>query len=626
MRQVLVTGSDTGAGKTQVVAALARLLATDGAHVQIVKVVETGRAADAVEKGDAERARHLSRADVAAFTLATFPAPLAPPVAAALVGKEIIFDDLLARLNSLADCDWRILEGAGGIATPLDVAGRDWADFASAVNVDAMIVVVPDRLGAINQARLAYARAKQTGVHVGVWLNAVTPIDSAVAASNRSSLSSLGVPLWAEQAHDAVAPLDAAAVRRQLAVERVDPNALGSGGAQTSALGSMRSTLPSGDLAAHVREFLEDRESKGLRRVLRVTETAPDTLNLADNDYLALARDPAVAKAVAAAVHEYGSSASASPLVTGWHKPHARLVERLGAWHGFPGGLLWNSGYAANSAVLGVLPTKGDLVLADRLIHHSMIAGLLRSGARLRRYEHLNLDQLEAMLAAAQKSARAIFVVTESVFSMDGDFPDLTRMADIKRRHGFCWIVDEAHGLGWYGPEGAGLVRESGVEKDVDVLVGTLGKTLASGGAYTLFRHEAVRDYVVNTAGEFIYSTSLSPLNVAAADAALSRVHELAPQQKEWQAASQNFRETLRRDGWVVPKGNSPIVPVRLDDAEAAVSLADTLREAGVFAAAIRPPTVPAGTSRLRFSLKRTFGAAEGQRVLNVMNRWRAAR
>jgi len=642
MRQVLVTGSDTGAGKTQVVAALARLLATDGAQVQIVKVVETGRAANAVAEGDAERARLLSGAEVAAFTLATFPAPLAPPVAAALVGEEIIFDDLLNRLHALAPCDWRILEGAGGIATPLDAAGQDWADFARAVGVDAMIVVVPDRLGSINQARLAYGRAKQTGLHAGVWLNAASAVDTAVAESNRGSLIALGVPLWAEQAHGALAPCDAAAVRGHLLgepiskVERVGPQSPACDSIPTGAWGATRATQTQANrgsaekesdaLATRAREFFAERESKGLRRVLRVTETASDTLNLADNDYLALARDPAVAKAVAAAVHEYGSSASASPLITGWHKPHARLVERLGAWHGFPGGLLWNSGYAANSAVLGVLPTKGDLVLADRLIHHSMIAGLLRSGARLRRYEHLNLDHLEAMLAAAQKSARAIFVVTESVFSMDGDFPDLTRMADIKRRHGFCWIVDEAHGLGWYGPEGAGLVRESGVEKDVDVLVGTLGKTLASGGAYTLFRHEAVRDYVVNTAGEFIYSTSLSPLNVASADAALSRVHELAPQQKEWQAASQNFRETLRRDGWVVPKGNSPIVPVRLDDSEAAVSLADTLREAGVFAAAIRPPTVPAGTSRLRFSLKRTFGAAEGQRVLNVMSRWRAAR
>ena len=201
---------------------------------------------------------------------------------------------------------------------------------------------------------------------------------------------------------------------------------------------------------------------------------------------------------------------------------------------------------------------------------------------------------------------------------------ELGRMAALKRRYGFFWIVDEAHGLGWYGPKGAGLVREIGVEGDVDVLVGTLGKTLASGGAYTLFQSEAVRDYVVNLAGEFIYSTALPPANAAAAGAALTRVGELAPQQHEWRAVSREFRADLRRAGWVVPKGDSPIVPVRLDTAEAAVALAAALRTAGILAAAVRPPTVPAGTSRLRFSLKRTFGATEARRVLAVMNRWRA--
>ncbi len=627
MRQVLVTGSDTGAGKTHVVAALARLLAVDGARVQIVKVVETGRAAADVEAGDAVRAQRMSGADVAAFTLATFPAPLSPPVAAAMVGEKIIFADLLLRLRALAPCDWRIIEGAGGIATPLDEQGRDWADFARAVEVDATILVVPDRLGAINQARLTYGRAKQVGlVHAGVWLNAVTPVDHAVAAANRSSLLALGVPLWAEQAHGAMEPLDAAAVRRYLLEGGTrPPDGFSSAHVEeTRPEAGFHHENESGDLASRVRELLDERESKGLRRALRVTQPTDETLNLADNDYLALSRDPTIAQAVATAVLEYGSSAAASPLITGWREPHAQLVAQLSAWHGLPFGLLWTSGYAANAAVLSVLPTKGDLVLADRLIHHSMIAGLLRSGARLRRYEHLNLDQLESMLAAEQNMARQVFVATESVFSMDGDFPDLSRMAELKHRFGYFWIVDEAHGLGWYGPQGAGLVRELGVERDVDVLIGTLGKTLASGGAYTLFQNEAVRDYVVNLAGEFIYSTALPPANAVAAGAAITRVGELAAQQNEWRAVSREFRSDLRRAGWEAPEGDSPIVPVRLDTAEAAVSLAAALRTAGILAAAVRPPTVPAGTSRLRISLKRTFGAPEAKRVLEVMNRWRS--
>jgi 8-amino-7-oxononanoate synthase len=282
--------------------------------------------------------------------------------------------------------------------------------------------------------------------------------------------------------------------------------------------------------------------------------------------------------------------------------------------------MLWTSGYAANAAVLSGLPQRDDLVLADRLIHHSMIAGLLRSGARLQRYEHLRLDRLAQHLASVAGTGRQVFVVTESVFSMDGDYPDLRQMAELKQRFGFCWVVDEAHALGWYGPEGAGLVRAAGVEGDVDVLVGTLGKTLASGGAYTLFRDAALRDYLVNTAGEFIYSTAMPPTSAAAALAAIERVVALSPEQPQWHALSRRFRAQLRTAGWNAPDGDSPIVPVNLEKPERALALARSLRDAGIVAGAIRPPTVPAGTSRLRFSLKRTVTAADLDRVLAALH------
>jgi 8-amino-7-oxononanoate synthase len=484
---------------------------------------------------------------------------------------------------------------------------------------------VPDRLGAINQARLACARAASAELRAGVWLNATAPVGRDVAESNRAGLRAAGVPLWAEQAQGAALPDNPEELIERLdEVERVAPNALDSS-ESISALGTTRSTLDASWLE-RCRRTLAGRDEKKLRRTLRVTPRREGELNLADNDYLDLAHDPALAAAVAAAVAEHGTSASASPLITGWRELHARLVGALCAWHGFSCGLLWSSGYAANSAVLGGLPARGDLVLADRLIHHSMVAGLLRSGARLQRYEHLHLDQLENLLARAQPPGRAVFVVTESVFSMDGDYPDLVRMAELKRRYGFCWIVDEAHALGWYGPEGAGLVRAAGVESAVDVFVGTLGKTLAAGGAYTLVREEAVRDYFVNTAGEFIYSTAFPPANAAAALAALGRVRALAAQQAEWQERSRAFRAALRSAGWPAPVGESPVVPVRLDDEDAALALAGALREAGIYVAAVRPPTVPAGTSRLRFSLKRTFTAADSERVLAAMAAWRARR
>jgi 8-amino-7-oxononanoate synthase len=599
MRTLLVTGSDTGVGKTHVVGVLARLCAAGGAKVQIVKIVETGTDHLPNGVGDAERARQLAGVDLAAFTLVSFPIPLSPPAAAARAGAELSLERLVAQLGALPECDWRICEGAGGIATPVDDRGRDWADFAAALGTPAVVIVVPDRLGAINQGRLAYARAVQMGLSAGVWLNAAEPVDPMVAASNREGLSAAHVPLW-----NGLADLT--------------PRSREEVGGQTVAAGWLE----------RCRIELAERDHQRLRRRLRVTTPGAGELNLADNDYLDLARDPAVIAAATRAAARHGTSAAASPLITGWREPHARLVEALAAWHGFPCGLLWSSGYAANSAVLGTLPRRGDLILADRLVHHSIVAGMLRSGARLQRYPHLQLEELERRLgeARAAEPARPIFVVTESLFSMDGDYPDLARLAELKRRHGFCWILDEAHALGWYGPNGAGLARAAGVEGEVDVLVGTLGKTLASGGAYALFRDEAVRDFLINLAGEFIYSTSLPPATAAAACAALDRIQALAPGQPEWHERSRAFRAALQAAGWSVPAGESPIVPVRLDDEEAALSLAEALGAAGIRAGAVRPPTVPAGTSRLRFSLKRTFRREDADRVLAAMAAWRGRR
>lgn len=599
MRTILVTGSDTGVGKTHVVGELARQCAAGGANVQIVKVVETGTDALPDGEGDAARARRLAGGAPAAFTLVSLPVPLSPPAAAALAGVPLSLEALVAKLQALPPCDWRICEGAGGIATPVDDRARDWADFAAAIGPQAVVIVVADRLGAINQGRLAHARATEAGLAAGVWLNAVGPVDPVVAGSNREGLGAARVPLWNRLAD------------------------LAGGGDEAEAV-----PAAAAGWLERCRSELADRDRRRLRRHLRVTALPPGGLNLADNDYLDLAHDPAVVAAAAAAAAAHGTSAAASPLITGWREPHARLVEALGAWHGFSSGLLWSSGYAANSAVLATLPRRGDLVLADRLVHASIVAGMLASGARVQRYAHLQLDELERRLAADRAShpGRTIFVVTESVFSMDGDYPDLARLAALKRRHGFCWILDEAHALGWYGPGGAGLARAQGVERDVDILVGTLGKTLASGGAYTLFHEEAVRDTLVNRAGEFIYSTALPPANAAAAGAALERIRVLAADQAAWQAASRDFRAALRGAGWAAPEGDSPIVPVRLDDEEAALALADFLRSAGIRAGVVRPPTVPAGTSRLRLSLKRTFRREDADRVLAVLAEWRRGR
>ncbi|HTJ77496.1 MAG TPA: dethiobiotin synthase [Rariglobus sp.] len=604
MRTVFVTGSDTGVGKTQVVAALARLFAGTGARVQIVKAVETGRPLGSPHGGDAARALEVAGVAGEVFTLASFSAPLAPLAAAEIDGVLFSLETMTDVLSRLPACDWRIVEGAGGIAVPVDADGRDWADFAAVIEAERVVLVVADRLGAINQARLTHAYAEKRGLTCGVWLNGAVPVDEQVAASNRNGLRAAKVSIWAEQKHAAVLPENPDEVLQLL----LKPSA------QKPGAGAV-------DIFQRCEESLAARERRGLRRRLRVFSDGENILNLADNDYLALSRDHSVAEAVGRAAREYGTSAAASPLITGWREPHERLMGELCAWHGFPCGLLWTSGYAANAGVLGVLPAKGDLVLADRLIHHSMIAGLLKSGARLQRYRHLNLDQLEEMLTAA--AGHTVFVVTESVFSMDGDYPDMKRMAELKRRHGFFWIVDEAHGLGWYGLQGAGLAKAAGVEGDIDIFVATLGKALASGGAYTLFRSEAVRDQVMNMAGEFVYSTAMPPTAAEGASAALARVRELAVSQNEWQGMSRRFRVQLLEAGWEALQGDSPVVPVKIGEAARVVALANALRDEGILAAAVRPPTVPEGTSRLRFSLKRTFNGNDARRVLAAMDAWR---
>lgn len=606
MRSILVTGSDTGVGKTWVVGALARLLGRGDRPVQIVKVVETGRGPGT--EGDAALALRRAGGLGEAFTLASFPLPVAPAFAAAAAGGGISMEELADRASALPDCAWRIFEGAGGIATPVDGRGRDWADFAAEAGAEAVVIVVADRLGAINQARLACGRAAQAGLRAGVWLNRISPLESEVAESNRAGLRSAGVAIWAEQGPGEELPSGPEAALDAICPPEPRAQAVPPAGAP--------------GIGERCRLALAGRDRLKLRRRLRVTSAGPGILNLADNDYLGLARDPAVAAAAAEAAGRWGTSASASPLITGWREVHEELVRTLCAWHGFGCGLLWSSGYAANSAVLGTLPAPGDPALADRLIHRSMIAGLRRSGARIRRYPHLDLDSLERWLGPG-RAARPVFVVTESVFSMDGDYPDLRRLAELRRRSGFFWVLDEAHALGWYGPQGAGLAAAAGVAGEVDVLVGTFGKALASGGAYTLFRDEAVRDYLVNFAGEFVYSTALAPTCAAAALAAAKRVRELAARQGDWQASSRAFRAALRAGGWAAPEGDSPVVPVRFDTEEAALSLAESLRGEGILAAAVRPPTVPAGTSRLRFSLKRGLGAGDFERVLRAMDSWR---
>lgn len=372
-------------------------------------------------------------------------------------------------------------------------------------------------------------------------------------------------------------------------------------------------------LLQRLRQALVQREGSALRRRL-VARVADDRrVNLADNDYLGLARDPAVVAAATVALQTWGASSSASPLVTGYTELHQKLERTLAAWQGYEHGLVLNTGYAANAAVLGGLPRKGDLILADRLVHASMLDGILKSGARLRRFAHNDLDALELMLHEEPALDGVIFVVTESVYSMDGDSPDLRRLAALRRRFGFCWVLDEAHATGWYGATGSGLQEGQGVPAAADIVVGTLGKGLGSHGAYVLAHAPEVRDALINFAGEFIYSTYLAPAAAAAALSAIDRVRELAAERPALHALSVEWRDGLCAAGFAVPAGDSPIIPLILGDSDVTLRYAEALRGAGFLVSAIRPPTVPVRTGRIRISLRRGLPADSLPSFLSVL-------
>jgi 8-amino-7-oxononanoate synthase len=363
-------------------------------------------------------------------------------------------------------------------------------------------------------------------------------------------------------------------------------------------------------LLKRLRQSLAQREGSSLRRKLTARASADTRVNLADNDYLGLSRDSAVVAAGVAALQEWGASSSASPLVTGYTEIHQKLEQTLAAWQGYAHGLVMNTGFSANSAVLGGLPKKGDLILADRLVHASMLDGIMASGARLRRFAHNDLDALELMLHEEPALDGVIFVVTESVYSMDGDSPDLKRLASLRKRFGFCWVLDEAHATGWYGATGSGLQEEQGAFAAADIVVGTLGKGLGSQGAYVLSHAPEVRDALINFAGEFVYSTYLAPSCAAAALAAVERVKGMSAERADLQALSHAWRDGLVEAGFAVPSGDSPIIPLILGDSDVTLKYATALRAAGFMVSAIRPPTVPVRTGRIRISLRRGLSPA----------------
>ncbi|HSM93547.1 MAG TPA: 8-amino-7-oxononanoate synthase [Anaeromyxobacteraceae bacterium] len=354
---------------------------------------------------------------------------------------------------------------------------------------------------------------------------------------------------------------------------------------------------------------LADLEAKGLRRSLEtigpaqgpVVEVGGRSLvNLCSNDYLGLAADARLRRAAAEAALREGAGSGASRLVAGDLPIHGELERAIAAFHGTEAALLFNSGYHANAGLPPALVGRGDAIFSDVLNHASIVDGAILSRADFVRYRHCDVEELSGLLA--RSTARRKLVVTDAVFSMDGDAAPLREIAALCERHGAMLYVDEAHAVGVLGPTGAGLAEELGVKAQVDVEMGTLGKALGSFGAYAAGERR-LRDLLLTRARSFVFTTALPPAACGATLAALAIVRGEPERRARLRALCDRMRAGLTALGFDVSRVVSPIFPVVLGSEARALAAAAGLRDRGWFVRAIRPPTVPAGTSRLRVAL-----------------------
>ena len=348
----------------------------------------------------------------------------------------------------------------------------------------------------------------------------------------------------------------------------------------------------------------------------------PPLLDLASNDYLGFSRHPAVRAAAAAELQRSGLGAGASRLISGTRPVHEQLEEALADWLGRERALLFPSGFQANLAAVAALADRHSLVLADRLIHHSLLAGVKACGARLQRFAHNDLADLERRLSQARldQPERRLLVLSESLFSMEGTSPDLPALQAICAAHGAALLLDEAHALGVLGPGGRGLGQRG--DTAPALISGTFGKAFGSGGAF-LAGDALVIEWLLQHSGPFRYTTALAPPLAAGALAALQLLQE---QERHGQAPgvallerAGRWRDALQAAGWPRPAGQGPILPLLVGGDGQALALQQRLEQAGLLSVAIRPPTVPEGTARLRLVLRHDLPAGSLARLLEAL-------
>ena len=373
-------------------------------------------------------------------------------------------------------------------------------------------------------------------------------------------------------------------------------------------------------------ERLEQRRRQGLYRQRSTLASAqgPEVmvdgqrlLNFCSNDYLGLASHPEVMAAMTLAVQNYGTGSGASHLVCGHSREHHLLEEELAQATGRERALLFSTGYMANLGTISALVGKGDAIFEDRLNHASLLDGGLLSGARFQRFRHADLQDLQQRLQSSDATHKLI--VLDGVFSMDGDLSPLPGLAELARTYDAWLMVDDAHGFGCLGRRGAGSVEHFGLDPlQVPILMGTLGKALGSFGAFVA-GSEALIEYLIQAARPYIYTTALPPAVAAATRTALRLMQAEDWRRQHLQRLIQRFRSGARDLGLQLMASDTAIQPVLVGDVDRAMQASAQLRQRGFWVAAIRPPTVPRGTSRLRITLSAAHSNAQVDELLAAL-------
>ena len=343
-------------------------------------------------------------------------------------------------------------------------------------------------------------------------------------------------------------------------------------------------------------------------------------INFSANDYLGLSRHPSLIERAREYAEKYGAGATASRLITGTYDVHEQLEKKMAKAFNREAALLFNSGFQANSTIVSTLTDRHSLILADKLSHNSLLQGAMLSRATLQRFDHNNIDHLKSLLQnGLEESYNKILIITETVFSMDGDRADIEAIAALANNYNALLFVDDAHAVGVWGEKGLGLARDI---EGIDILLGTCGKAFGSFGSYVACSKE-MRDYLVNFCPGFIYTTALPPSVVGAIDAAIDLIPKIKEQRKQLQGHIEYMRKGIQEAGFQTGSSLSQIIPIIVGDEKETMDLADFLEDKGFLATAIRPPTVPENSSRIRITLSAAHTKEQIDEFIEALKGWK---